>query len=290
MGVAGVALMGWHASCLGYSTKSYEVAHAVYSRATLPELLYDAAFPARAMDYGYEEDPVAEIGGGDHVLFVVGAADRRSSSGSIARHTASSRMRPRVSTRRHIVMMIHHSTISRPRAHASALFALLTVAGACSTLTTAAGRGDAAGVERALARGAASGEPNARGWTALHLAARQGHLEVVRVLLRHGADPNVQDNFGCTPLWGIQGPNAPAIAAALIDAGAILDFTCGPSESTPLMFAVLGGNIELVRLLLDRGANPFLRNFHAKTAISLSREPWVAPDIAALFIRRFGEP
>ena len=42
-----------------------------------------------------------------------------------------------------------------------------------------------------------------KGWTALHLASRNSRADstegTVELLLRHGADPNVQQNAGCTP-------------------------------------------------------------------------------------------
>lgn len=34
----------------------------------------------------------------------------------------------------------------------------------------------------------------------LHNACSFGHAEVVRILLRHGADPNSRDNWNYTPL------------------------------------------------------------------------------------------
>ena len=36
--------------------------------------------------------------------------------------------------------------------------------------------------------------------TALHLAARKAHKEVVKLLLDKGADPNAQTSTGVTPL------------------------------------------------------------------------------------------
>ena len=38
------------------------------------------------------------------------------------------------------------------------------------------------------------------GWTALHVAAREGHLAIVKLLVTKGADVNVQDFLGRTPL------------------------------------------------------------------------------------------
>jgi len=57
----------------------------------------------------------------------------------------------------------------------------------------------------------------------LHRAAERGHLDVVKLLLEHGADPNVQDDEGETPLHH---------AAAWRD------------------------NVDIVRLLLEHGADP----------------------------------
>ena len=37
--------------------------------------------------------------------------------------------------------------------------------------------------------------------TALHLAARKAHKEVVKLLLDKGADPNAQTSTGVTPLY-----------------------------------------------------------------------------------------
>ncbi len=47
-----------------------------------------------------------------------------------------------------------------------------------------------------LSRGA---DPNARhrgGWTALHVAAANGHVAIVDLLLQHGADVNALDQCG----------------------------------------------------------------------------------------------
>ena len=38
-------------------------------------------------------------------------------------------------------------------------------------------------------------------WTALHFAARDGRPEIVKLLLENGAEVDAQDCFGDTPLW-----------------------------------------------------------------------------------------
>jgi ankyrin repeat protein len=58
-----------------------------------------------------------------------------------------------------------------------------------------------------------------------------------------------------------------AFAAALLDAGARLDIRDHLLESTPLGWACRWGRVELVKLLLDRGADP----------VEATAEPWATP-------------
>ena len=56
-------------------------------------------------------------------------------------------------------------------------------------------------VELLLEHGANSNiQENKYGWTPLHYAAKKCHVNVARVLLDHGADPTIRDNEGKTPL------------------------------------------------------------------------------------------
>ena len=50
-----------------------------------------------------------------------------------------------------------------------------------------------------LNRGADVNGREVGGWTPLHLAALFGHLEFLRLLLDHGANPHVRDNRDETP-------------------------------------------------------------------------------------------
>jgi len=74
--------------------------------------------------------------------------------------------------------------------------------------------------------------------TPLHDAVRQGDLGVIRVLLRHSADPNVTNEFGETPL---------AFAVRL-----------GPREAAPGVGGyMLGASpTEIAEALLNAGASP----------------------------------
>jgi len=37
-------------------------------------------------------------------------------------------------------------------------------------------------------------------WTPIHLAAREGHIDIVKLLIKHGSDRNLEDSEGNTPL------------------------------------------------------------------------------------------
>jgi ankyrin repeat protein len=60
---------------------------------------------------------------------------------------------------------------------------------------------DLPGLRDALAQGQAVDTADPRGFTALHVAAQQHELEMMRELLRAGADVNARNIYGNTPLW-----------------------------------------------------------------------------------------
>ncbi|MEP6970560.1 MAG: ankyrin repeat domain-containing protein, partial [Betaproteobacteria bacterium] len=94
---------------------------------------------------------------------------------------------------------------------------------------------------------------NKPGWTPLHYAATRGHLDLMRLLL----DKN-----------------------AYIDAAS-------PNGTTPLMMAAFYGTPSAVKLLLEAGADPLLRNQQDLTAIDFAQKANRADsaEIIAAFVR-----
>ena len=100
---------------------------------------------------------------------------------------------------------------------------------------------------------------NASGESALMLAAIKGHTDIVKALLARDAEVN---KTGWTPLhYGASGVQAQqtAIVALLLEHHAYID-AASPNGSTPLMMAAQYGTREVVKLLLEEGADPALKN------------------------------
>ena len=88
--------------------------------------------------------------------------------------------------------------------------------------------------------------------TALHVAARAGSAEGVRLLLAHGAVADARDGRGRTALH-LAASRGLACVAALIAAGARVD-AADAGGGTPLHAASLAGDVATTRALLDAGA------------------------------------
>ncbi len=96
------------------------------------------------------------------------------------------------------------------------------------------------------------------GLTPLLAATRDswhGRPEAVMTLLANGADARHADADGNTPLHHAARSTDPAVAALLLDAGALLE-AINSEGFSPLGIACAAGNWRLARFLIERGAKP----------------------------------
>jgi Ankyrin repeats (3 copies) len=96
--------------------------------------------------------------------------------------------------------------------------------------------------------------------SALHEASAMGHLEIGEMLLSHGADVNFRSDTGWTALHWAALHGELEFARMLLEHGAAI--VPDNHGETPLFLAseTEEGNVQIVRLLLEYGADPGLCN------------------------------
>ncbi|KAJ3324490.1 hypothetical protein HDV06_006901 [Boothiomyces sp. JEL0866] len=112
-------------------------------------------------------------------------------------------------------------------------------------------------------------------------ACKNGNAEIVKLLILHNVDPSCQDNL---PLRLAVINNHEGVVGVLLD-----DYRVDPSthSNQPLINACKQGNLEIVKLLMDKGCDPSI-NFnngllyaskygHAQIVNELLRNPKVHP-------------
>ena len=114
--------------------------------------------------------------------------------------------------------------------------------------------------ELAKARGAG-------GWTALMYAAAYGDIRDLGLLLRQGADPNVQNDEGATAL--IYATDDLEKTKLLLDHGAKPNLRSGEGQTALTVAASGAGTEAVVKLLLERGADAKVRLPNGRSALQL---------------------
>ena len=104
--------------------------------------------------------------------------------------------------------------------------------------------------------------------TALMLAARLGHLEMIEILLQHpGINVDLQDVNGMTALYIAARENHHEIAQLLLDTEAEIDIVDFHAGRSPLRCAAERDHCDMVDLLLQYGADPALKDREGGTAM-----------------------
>ena len=168
----------------------------------------------------------------------------------------------------------------------------------------AAENGNAAILERLLAAGADANATMSGGETLLMTAARTGDADTVRVLLARGADANTRESLrGQTALmWAAANNNTAAIHALAEQGADVHARTDNPSRSpgrtfssapatgfTPLLFAVRGGHVDAVGVLLEAGAdvNDTVSDGQSALVVAAANANW---ELAAFLLDRGADP
>ncbi|KPP57092.1 hypothetical protein Z043_125218 [Scleropages formosus] len=128
-------------------------------------------------------------------------------------------------------------------------------------------------VQRLLsADGSLAGTRDEDGYTPLHRAAYNGHLEIGRALVHHGADLNARTVDGWTPLHSACRWNNVAVASYLVQQGALVNAQTN-GLLTPLHLAASNCNARqtLELLLTHRHLEAGLKSSSGETAFDIAR-------------------
>jgi ankyrin repeat protein len=113
---------------------------------------------------------------------------------------------------------------------------------------------------------------SASGLAAIHRAAYWGHFDIVKELVRRGADVNLPGMGGGRPLQSAAAGGEPEILKFLIDAGADID-ALDTYKETALHSAMYNeGCVACAKILIANGLDPHQPNVDGATPISIAKD------------------
>ena len=119
-------------------------------------------------------------------------------------------------------------------------------------------------VKALLKKGANINVRDHKGKTPLHRACQAGFEKITHLLIDNGAEPEAEDFKGCTPIFDAAQHGRVVTLKIMIDLKVDLGHTESRGE-TVLFAAARGGHPEAFQLLLDSGCDPFHLNKRGKT-------------------------
>ena len=103
----------------------------------------------------------------------------------------------------------------------------------------------------------------------LFIASYTGRTDIISLLLKANASPNLQHDEGTTPLYIASQEGHTDVISLLLKANANPNLQYGNGR-TPLMIAALNDRSQIVQLLLASGADPNLQHSSDITALMLA--------------------
>lgn len=124
-----------------------------------------------------------------------------------------------------------------------------------SALMERVGHGDVAGTRLLLQNGAnPNGNDQVRGMRPLIMAAYEGNVDIVKLLLQYGANIEIMDHAAITPVQWASKNNQFEMVQLLLSSGADVN-TAEGSDVTMVHAAIMNQRVEMLDLLLKNGAN-----------------------------------
>eukprot|EP00953_Heterococcus_sp_UTEX-ZZ885_P038110 19562-Heterococcus_DN1.PRE.4 len=123
-------------------------------------------------------------------------------------------------------------------------------------------------------------QKNLQGWTAIHCAASEGYVEVVRLLHESGAKINIIDKSGCSLLH--LAARFPAVLQYVLQNSSINVNAVNEQRCTALTVAAAAGVSASVQLLLQHGADPSIRDCHSRCAATFAANAGLTAVMAVL--------
>jgi len=118
--------------------------------------------------------------------------------------------------------------------------------------------------------GASASQARPDGTTPLMHAALYSNVPCMRLLMEHGADPNAANAAGATALmWSVHDPEKVAL---LLDKGADVKARTKAGRTALLIAARQQGKADVIRMLLAKGADPKDKDEMGGTALMLAAE------------------
>jgi serine/threonine-protein phosphatase 6 regulatory ankyrin repeat subunit B len=135
-----------------------------------------------------------------------------------------------------------------------------------TALMLAAGNGHKDVVQVLLNGGGRVNDKDAKGYTSLLLAASHGYRDVVELLLTRGANIHDKDNYGYTAVMVAAQEGHKEVVELLLSRGANIHDKQN-NGYTAVMVAAQEGHKNVVELLLTRGANIHAKDKFGYTAV-----------------------